>query len=57
MDGHVRRGAQRAEDEGHAFVFDQAARLFHGLRRRVGVVEADQLDFAAIDATLLVDHR
>jgi hypothetical protein len=35
---------------------DQLADLLHGLRRRIAVVIGDEVDLAAVDAALVVDH-
>ena len=48
--------AGRAEHEEHAVALDELARLLDGLGRRIGVIERDQVDLAAVDAALLVDH-
>ena len=37
-------------------LLDEFAYLLDGARRRVAVVEADQIDLAAVDAALIVDH-
>ena len=42
--------------QGDLLLLDQPARLLHRLRRAVPVVEADEIDLAAVDAALLVDH-
>ena len=48
----VGRGAERVEQEGDLLLLDQPANLFDGLRRAVAVVEADELDLAAVDPAL-----
>ena len=55
-DRHVRRGAERVEEESDFLVFDEAAHLLDCLRRAVAVVEADQIDRPAVDAAHFVDH-
>ena len=52
----LRRRAEAVEHEGDLLLLDEAARLLDGLRRAVAVVEADQIDLAAVHAALLVDH-
>ena len=52
----VARGAERREDQEHLVALDQPARLLHGLRRAVGVVICDEIDPAAVDAAIVVDH-
>ena len=54
-DRRARRRSHRGEDEGDAVVLDQPACCFHGLGRREGVVQRDQIELAAVDATLLID--
>src|SRR5205814_8320928 len=53
----VGRGAERVEQQQHAVALDQLAHLLDGLRRAVAVVVGDEVDLAAVDAALLVDHR
>src|SRR5690349_6169601 len=48
--------AERAEDRQHLLLLDELAYLLHGARRTVPVIEADELDLAAVDAATLVDH-
>ena len=55
-DRGVMSGADRGEDQRDLVAFDQPSRLLHRLRRRVAVVERDQIDLAAVDAAALVDH-
>ena len=55
-DRGVMGGADRGEDQRDLVAFDQPPRLLHRLRRRVAVVERDQIDLAAVDAAALVDH-
>ena len=52
----VGRRADDLERQQHLVVFDQLADLLDGLRRRIGVVILDELDLAAVDAALLIDH-
>src|SRR6185312_6299703 len=52
----VWRRAQRVEYEKYLIFFHQFARLFHCLGRVVAVVVRDEVDLAAIDAALVVDH-
>ena len=49
-------GADRGEDQRDLVALDQPPRLLHRLRRRVAVVERDQIDLAAVDAAALVEH-
>src|SRR5258707_932055 len=56
LDGRVRGRAEALEDEGDILLLDQAADLLHRLGRAVAVVQADQIELAAVDAALLVDH-
>jgi hypothetical protein len=55
-DRGVRRGAEGLEQERDLLLLDEAAHLLHRFRRAVTVVEADQIDLAAVHAPLLVDH-
>jgi hypothetical protein len=54
-DRQIRRRAQRPEDQQHFLVLDQLACLFNRLRRAVAVVQADEPDPAAVDASFVVD--
>ena len=56
LDRRVGRGAERREDQEHLVALDQLARLLHRLRRAVGVVIGDEVDLAAVDAAIVVDH-
>ena len=56
LHGRVGRGADDLEGEQHLVGFDELAHLLDGLRRRIGVVILDQVDLAAVDPALLVDH-
>jgi hypothetical protein len=40
----------------HLFVLDEPPRLLEGVWRAVGVIQADEIDLAAIDPAQLVDH-
>jgi hypothetical protein len=44
------------EQQQHLVLLDELARLLDRLRRAVAVVVADEVDLAAVDAALLVDH-
>jgi hypothetical protein len=46
----------RTENKGDLLHFDQLAGLVPGSPRHEPVVDADQVDLATIDATLIVDH-
>ncbi len=50
------RRAERIEYEKNLVFLDQLAHHFDGLRRAVTVVAANEVDLAAVDAALLVDH-
>jgi len=52
----VRRGADRGEHRQHLVLLDQFAGLLDRLGRRVGVVQTDEFDLAAVDAALVVEH-
>jgi len=54
---HVGSGADRVDQEGDFLALDQAPDLLHRLGWTVGVVEADEIDLAAVHAALFVDHR
>ena len=56
QDRRVGRRAERLEDQQHLVALDQLARLLDGLRRAIGVVIGDEVDLAAVDAALVVDH-
>ena len=47
--------AERLEHQQHLVALHQLARLLDGLRRAEGVVIADEIDLAAVDAALGVD--
>ena len=55
-DRDVGRCAERAEQERDLLLLDEAAHLLDGLRRAIAVVEADEVDLAAVHPALLVDH-
>jgi hypothetical protein len=55
-DRGVRRRAEAVENEGDPILLDQATDLFDGLGWTVAVVEADEIDLAAVDPALFVDH-
>ena len=48
--------AERVEQECDLFILDQSPHLLDRLRRTVAVVEADEIDLAAVDPALFVDH-
>ena len=48
-------GAERAEHQQHLLLLDEFSRLLDRLGRRVRIVEADELDLAAIDAAFGID--
>ena len=50
------RRAEAVEHEGDMLLLDETAGLLDRLRRAVAVVEADEIDLAAVDAALIVDH-
>ena len=52
----IRRGAEHRKQEGDIVAFDQLAGLFDGFRRVEGVVIIDEIDLAASDTALVVDH-
>ena len=56
LDRAVRWRAERVEYGEHLVALDQLADLLDGLRRRIGVVIGDEVDLAAVDAALVVDH-
>ena len=56
LDRGVGRRAEGVEDHQHLVALDELAHLFDGLRRAVGVVIRDELDLAAVDAAVLIDH-
>ena len=56
LDRGVRRRAEGIECRQHLILLDQLAHQFDGLRRAIAVVAGDEVDLAAVDAALLVDH-
>ncbi|MGY3078460.1 hypothetical protein ACVWZZ_004868 [Bradyrhizobium sp. LM6.10] len=56
LHGCVHGRADDLEGQEHLVAFDELANLLHGFRRRIGVVILDQIDLAAVDAALVVDH-
>ncbi len=56
LDRGVAGGAERGENQEDLVALDQLARLLHGLGRAVGVVIGDEVDLAAVDAAIVVDH-
>ncbi len=56
LDRRVARGAERGEDQEHLVALDQLTRLLHGFGRAVGVVVGNEVDLAAVDAAIVVDH-
>ena len=55
-DRGVGRRAKRIEQQQHLVLLDQLTRHFDGLRRAVAVIAADEIDLAAVDAALIIDH-
>src|SRR5262249_15085233 len=55
-DGELRGRSKRTERKGDVVDFDQLARLHSGPPHQIAVVGADQVDLAAVDAALIVDH-
>jgi hypothetical protein len=53
--GHIGRRAQAAKNKCDPLLLDETASLLDGLGRAVTVVEADEIDFAAVDSAGLVD--
>src|SRR6476661_2729740 len=47
---------QTLKDERDLILLNQAPDLLDGFRRAVTIIEADEIDPAAVDAALLVDH-
>jgi hypothetical protein len=52
----LRRRAERAEQGQHFLLLDQPPGGFDRLRRAVGIVHGEELDLAAVDAALFVQH-
>src|SRR5271165_3397628 len=55
-DRRIRRRAQSPEDEGDLLQLDKTADLLDRFGRTQAVVEADQIEFSAVDAAHLVGH-
>ena len=56
LDPDIARGAERREHQEDFIALDELADLLDRLRRRVRIVVGDEIDLAAVDATLIVDH-
>src|SRR6201992_3167829 len=56
LNGRVCRCAKRARNCEHLVSFHQLSGLLHGFGGAVSIVEAEEFDFPAVDATLGVDH-
>ena len=56
LHGVLGRRPQRVEHQEDLVALDQFADLLHRLRRAVAVVIGDEIDLAAVDAALIVDH-
>ncbi|MEY9756805.1 hypothetical protein ABIE73_004200 [Bradyrhizobium yuanmingense] len=56
LDRTVRGRPERVENDQHLVALDQLANLLDGLWRRIAVVIGDEVDLAAVDAALVVDH-
>ena len=56
LDRGVARRAQAVENQQHTVILDELARLLDGPGRAVAVVVGDEIDLAAVDAALGVDH-
>ncbi|MGY4426678.1 hypothetical protein ACVWY2_009127 [Bradyrhizobium sp. JR6.1] len=54
--GEVARRAERAEHQQHVLTLDEIAGLLDRGLRIGAVIDRDELDLAAIDAAMLVDH-
>ena len=52
----IARRAERGEHQENLVALDQLADLLDRLRRRIGIVVGDEVDLAAVDAALIVDH-
>jgi hypothetical protein len=48
--------AERVEQRQHLVFFDHLAHKLDGFRRAVAVIAGDEVDPAAVDAALFVDH-
>jgi hypothetical protein len=49
-------GADRGEDQRDLVALHQPSRLLRGFRRRIAVIQRNQIDLAAVDAAALIDH-
>src|SRR6202012_410560 len=56
LDRVAGRRAQILEDQQYLVVFHELARLLHRLGRAEGVVIGNEIDLAAVDTALVVDH-
>ena len=56
LDRGIGRRAERVEQQQHLLLLDQLAHHLDGLRRAIAVVATDEVDLAAVDAALVVDH-
>src|ERR1700722_5436862 len=52
----VRRGPHRIEQERDLLLLDQPADLLNCFWGAISIVEANEIDLAAVDPALLVDH-
>src|ERR1700677_2417672 len=52
----VWRRAESVGQKGDMLLLDQPPHLLNRLRRAIGVVEADEIDLAAVNPALIVDH-
>ena len=55
-DSRIGRRAKTPENEGDPFLLDETSSLLHRLWRTVAIVDADEIEFAAVHAALLIDH-
>jgi hypothetical protein len=55
-DRQIGEAAKGLKDERDALLFDEPPGLFDGLGRAVAIVKADEVELAAVDPALLVDH-
>jgi hypothetical protein len=56
LDCRIAGCPERRENQKHLIALDQLARLLDCLRRAIGVVIGDEVDFAAVHAAIVVDH-
>src|SRR5208282_1938190 len=56
LDRGIARCAETLEDEKYLLLLDQLADLLNGPWRGISVVHTDEIDLAAIDPALVVDH-